>query len=100
MAEDKRRLDILRPAQNDLQLIKEFHPRDGRQLVLAIYEDMEGLCGSPELGPSLAGKIAEAGNYRYLASGNFLIIYRSKGQLLRIYRVFDARQDWLNELDL
>ncbi|MFC4652782.1 type II toxin-antitoxin system RelE/ParE family toxin [Lactococcus nasutitermitis] len=92
------RIEFLTAANRDLQMIKEFHPNKGLQIVDDILKDIDRLASSPKLGASLSFKLKEETHYRYLVSTKFIVIYVIEKEVVAITRIFDARQDWLNQL--
>jgi len=91
-------------AQKDLFDIKEYitqefdNPTSATKVVSKIIESYETLRKFPMLGGELSNKIDVSTNYRYLVSGNCIVFYKVDSEYVSIYRILDARRDYIKIL--
>ena len=88
---------ILEPALADLQMIKEWRFKNGDQIVESCLKAINRLELSPNIGIPLRSKIDLETDFKYLINKPFLIFYKVKEHVM-IYRIMDARQDYLGQL--
>jgi len=95
----KYRLELLTPAQRELDEIAHVHmelvgPLSARKITDRIFTALEKLELFPELGISCRDKqLAEAG-YRMLICGDYLCFYRLIGIVVYVYHIVDGRADY------
>ncbi|MCL2676457.1 MAG: type II toxin-antitoxin system RelE/ParE family toxin [Streptococcaceae bacterium] len=94
------KLLYLSGVDRDLDIIREYHPFKGEEIVLSILKNNLRLEKSPKLGANLSHKLNVETEFRYFITDKFLSIYKIENEKVLIYRIFDGRQDWLNQLDL
>ena len=95
----KLRLDIRRPAQEELKEIARVHmalsgPKSARSITDQIYEAMEQLSRFPLSGPPVRDEVLETAGYRYVLAGKYLIIYRVLGESVIIYHIAHGATDY------
>ena len=76
------KLDILAPAQAELEEIARVHmalsgPRSAQEIPDKIYDAMEQLTRFPLSGPPVRDEQLRVGGYRYILAGKYLVIYLS-----------------------
>jgi toxin ParE1/3/4 len=93
------RLEILTPAQRELEEIASVHfelagPVSARKITDKIYASLERLTTFP-LSGSLPRdrKIREAG-YRYVISGKYICVYRLIGNTVYVYHIVYGPADY------
>lgn len=64
-----------------------------------IYESIERLLEFPLSGGELSKKILKKTDYRYLIAAPYIIFYKVEKDVIKIYRVLDARQDYIKVLE-
>jgi len=85
-------LDILTPAQAELEEIAQIHmmrsgPDSARRITDEIYQAIGQLMRFPLAGPPVPdGELGSAG-YRYILAGKYLLIYRFLGNAVIIYHI-------------
>ena len=94
------KIELLLRARSDLQLIEEFQPKSGKTAVQAILQALKKMEKSQESSQKLSEKLQEPSDFGYLPVEKWLVIYKIKAQGLKVYRIYDARQDWLQRLGL
>ena len=93
------KLELLTPAQNELEEIARVHmqlvgPKSAQKITDSIYSSMEKLEIFPELGIVCKDKnLADLG-YRVLVSGNYLCVYRLIGNIIFVYHIVDGRANY------
>jgi len=97
--EEKYKLELLFPAQRELEEIARMHmelvgPLSARKITNRIYSAMEKLKTFPELGVLCKDKQLAMAGYRMLICGNHLCIYRQVGHTLFVYHIVDGRTDY------
>lgn len=95
----KLRLDIRRPAQEELKEIARVHmalsgPNSARSITDRIYEAMEQLSRFPLSGPPVRDEVLGTAGYRYILAGKYLIIYRVLGESVIIYHIAHGATDY------
>lgn len=93
------KLDILPPAQAELEEIARVHmvlsgPRSARSITDRIYDAMERLRVFPLSGPPIRDDLLIAAGYRYILAGKYLIIYRLLGDTVVIYHIAHGAVDY------
>ena len=92
-------LDILPPAQSELEEIARVHmalsgPQSARKITDKIYDAMEQLMSFPLSGPPIRDDLLSAAGYRYILAGKYLVIYRLLGDTVVIYHIAHAATDY------
>ncbi len=91
-------------AEYDLFKIKEYitkeldNPIAANKVVLNIIESYEKLKEFPLLGGELLSKVNVPTDYRYLISGNYIVFYKVDEVYVSIYRILNARRDYIKIL--
>ena len=82
-------LDILPPAQAELEEIARIHmalsgPKSARDITDKIYAAMDQVTLFPMSGPPIRDEQLSVAGYRYISSGKYLIFYRQFGATIVI----------------
>jgi toxin ParE1/3/4 len=91
-------------ALKDLMSIKEYiteeldSPGAALKIVKKIVDSYEKLRDYPGMGMSLNSKIDIPTDYRFLVSEEYIIFYKLEGKYVSIYRILNARMDYLKVL--
>ncbi len=91
-------------ALKDLKGIKSYisdelaNPEAAVRIIREIVETYEKLRDFPEMGPSLDTSIDIPTDYRYVDAKDHYIFYKVEGEYVSIYRVLNARMDFLRVL--
>ena len=93
------KLDILPPAQAELEEIARIHlalsgPKSARDITDKIYAAMEQLTLFPLSGPPIRDKQLSAAGYRYILAGKYLIFYRPLGDTIVVYHIAHGSTDY------
>jgi plasmid stabilization system protein ParE len=99
MAGKKLKLQILPPAQQELEEIAEVHWRlaganSARKITDKIYQTLKHLLKQPKLGLVCRDEILKAREYRMLVCGNYLCFYRLIEDIIFVYHIADSRTDY------
>lgn len=92
-------LDILPPAQAELEVIARLHmalsgPQSARRITDKIYDAMKQLMCFPLSGPPIRDDVLSAAGYRYILAGKYLIFYRLLGDTVVIYHITHGATDY------
>jgi Plasmid stabilization system protein len=107
MSEKRYKLEILTPAQRELEEIALVHlelvgPQSARNITNRIYDSLARLQTTPYIGVDCANKPLGLPGYRMLICGNYLCIYRLIGDSVFVYHIVDGRRDYpklMNDLE-
>lgn len=93
------KLDILPPAQAELEEIARVHmalsgPQSARSITDRIYDAMDQLTRFPLSGPSVRDDELSAAGYRYILAGKYLMFYRLLGDTVVIYHIAHGASDY------
>ena len=93
------KLDILPPAQAELEEIARVHmalsgPQSARNITDRIYDAMDQLTRLPLSGPSVRDDELSAAGYRYILAGKYLMFYRLLGDTVVIYHIAHGASDY------
>ena len=93
------KLDILPPAQAELEEIARIHlalsgPKSARDITDKIYAAMDQLTRFPLSGPAIRDEQLSAAGYRYISAGKYLIFYRLFGDTVVIYHIAHGATDY------
>ena len=93
------KLDILSPAQAELEEIARIHlalsgPKSARDITDKIYAAMDQLTRFPLSGPAIRDEQLSAAGYRYISAGKYLIFYRQFGDTVVIYHIAHGSTDY------
>jgi len=99
MSKTKYKLEILAPAQRELEEIAFLHrelvgPRSARRITNRIFDALERLRTSPNIGVDCAKKPLKLPGYRMLVCGNHLCFYRLIDETVFVYHIVDGRADY------
>ncbi len=92
-------------ALNDLtginQYIKEElgSPIAAGKIIRGILSSCSLLKNQPGLGMKLSKRIGRETDYRYLISGKYIVFYRIENNSISVYRIIDARTDYIRAID-
>lgn len=91
-------------ATEDLIEVKDYikkeldNPTAAINVINKIIDKYEGLKQFPLMGVELSTKINVQTDFRYVVSGNYLVIYRADHEFVYIYRILYAGRDYLRIL--
>lgn len=91
-------------ATEDLIEIKNYiqkeldNPTAAVDVIKKIIAKYDGLKQFPLMGVELSTKINVQTDFRYVVSGNYLVIYRADHEFVYIYRILYAGRDYLRIL--
>jgi len=93
------KLDILPPAQAELEEIARIHmalsgPKSARGITDEIYAAMDQLTMFPLSGPPVHDEQLSAIGYRYTLAGKYLIFYRPFVDTVVIYHIAHGSTDY------
>ena len=93
------KLDILPPAQAELEEIARVHmalsgPQSARNITDRIYDAMDQLTRFPLSGPSVRDDELSAAGYRYILAAKYLMSYRLLGDTVVIYHIAHGASDY------
>ena len=93
------KLDILPPAQAELEEIARVHmalsgPQSARNITDRIYDAMDQLTRFPLSGPSVRDDELSAAGYRYILAGKYLMFYRLLGDTVVIYHITHGASEY------
>ena len=93
------KLDILPPAQAELEEIARIHlalsgPKSARGITDKIYAAIEQLTLFPLSGFPVRDEQLRAAGYRYVLAGKYLIFYRLFGDTIVIYHIAHGAADY------
>jgi len=99
MEEQQYRLELLAPAQRELEEIARVHltlvgPVSARKITDRIYAALRKLETYPNLGIVCRDKQLAAMGYRILICGNYLCFYRQIGTVVFVCHIVDGRTDY------
>jgi len=99
MAVPKYKLEILTPAQRELEEIALVHlelagPDSARKITDRILAALERLRIHPHIGVSCKDKPLRLQGYRMLICGFYLCVYRLIGETILVYHIADSRADY------
>jgi len=97
--EEQYRLELLAPAQRELEEIARVHlelvgPLSARKITDRIYAALGKLESYPDLGITCRDKQLSSMGYRMLICGNYLCFYRRIGIIVFVYHIIDGRADY------
>lgn len=93
------KLDILPPAQSELEEIARVHmalsgPQSARSITDKIYDAMEQLARFPLSGPPVRDDELSVAGYRYILAGKYLVFYRLLGDAVVVYHIAHGAADY------
>ena len=99
MAQKKFRLEILEPAQRELEEIAHMHlelvgSSSARNIVSRIYGALEKLQSHPRMGVMFEDKDLRLKGFRKLTCENYLCFCRAIGETIFVYHIADGRIDY------
>ncbi len=81
----------------DLRNIKEYIAEDNKEMAIKtiqeIYARIENIQQFPYIGADLAKRVSFQTNYKYVISGNYVVLYKIGKEFVEIYRVVNRYQD-------
>ena len=93
-------------ALNDLSEIKQYIGKDlgspiaAGKIISGILVSCSLLKNQPRLGKELSKRIGRETDYRFLISGSYIVFYRIESNSISVYRIIDARTDYIRTIDL
>lgn len=106
MTSKKYQLLIAAQVERDLNEITFYLTKIGTyeknvdSFLVHIFNDLEQLQIHPLSGVALNKKTLIPTNMRYLIIEDYLIFYEFDGQLIKVFRILSAKQDYINILKL
>lgn len=88
----------------DLAEIKQYVKEDlgspiaAQKLIGSITASCSLLKEQPRLGMELSRLIDRETDFRYLISGNYIVFYRIEDDSISVYRIIDARADYVRNI--
>jgi addiction module RelE/StbE family toxin len=92
-------------ALHDLAEIKRYirenlgSPIAAGKIISGIIASCSLLKSQPGLGMELSKRINRETDYRYLISGDYIVFYRIENNSISVYRIIDARTDYIRTID-
>lgn len=81
----------------DLKNIKEYIAEDYEEMAVKtiqeIYTQIENIQQFPYMGADLSKRVSFRTDYKYVISGNYVVLYRIGDEYVEIYRVVNRYQD-------
>mgnify|MGYP004512928561 CR=1 FL=1 len=81
----------------DLKNIKEYIAEDNEEMAVKtiqeIYSRIEKIQQFPYMGTDLSKRVSFRTNYKYVVSGNYVVLYKIGQEYVEIYRVVNRYQD-------
>ncbi len=81
----------------DLKGIKEYIAEDNEEMAVKIVQDIyiqiENVQQFPYMGAALSKRVSFKTDYRYVISGNYVVLYLVGDEYVEIYRVVNRYQD-------
>lgn len=99
MRKPKYKLELLTPAQRELEEIALVHMElvgveSARKITDRIYGALDHLRSHPNMGAACTDKMLRSGGYRMLICGHYLCVYRLFGKTVFVYHVVDGRANY------
>ncbi len=81
----------------DLKGIKEFIAEDNPEMAIKtiqeIYSSFTNIQQFPSIGADLDKRVSFKTKYKYIALGNYVVLYKANKEYVEIYRVVNRFQD-------
>ncbi len=81
----------------DLKNIKEYIAEDNEEMTVRtiqeIYTRIENIQQFPYMGVDLSKRVSFRTDYKYVISGNYVVLYKIGNEYVEIYRVVNRYQD-------
>lgn len=81
----------------DLKNIKEYIDEDNEEMAVKtiqeIYTRIENIQQFPHIGADLSKRVSFRTDYKYIISGNYVVLYKIGNEYVEIYRVVNRYQD-------
>lgn len=99
MGKPKYKLELLTPAQRELEEIALVHMelvgvKSARKITDRIYGALDHLKNHPNMGVVCIDKMLRPEGYRILICGHYLCIYRLLGETIFVYHIVDGRANY------
>ena len=99
MAEELFEIEILAPAQNELEDIGRLYltlvgAESAKKITDKIYDALEQLTRFPLSGPPMRDAELRSLGYRFIVAGKYIAIYRLISVTVVVYHIFDGRSDY------
>lgn len=98
------KLTIKEAALHDVENIRRYicgtlkNPAAAENTVRRIRTDIARLKDSPFIGTSLNTKTEIPNPYRFLVSGSYIVIYKIHDDCVKVLRVYNSRQDYIEDI--
>ena len=79
--------------KNIKDYIEEDNPDAARETIQEIYKQFEGVQQFPHIGADLSKRVSFKTDYKYVISGNYVVLYKVGKEYVEIYRVVNRFQD-------
>ena len=99
MSKPKYKLELLTPAQRELEEIALVHMKlvgveSARKITDRIYGALDHLQSHPNMGVACMDKMLRSEGYRMLICGHYMCIYRLLGETVFVYHIVDSRANY------
>ncbi|MCG9969591.1 type II toxin-antitoxin system RelE/ParE family toxin [Pelotomaculum terephthalicicum JT] len=99
MRKPKYKLELLTPAQRELEEIALVHMElvgveSARKITDRIYNALDHLRSHPNMGIACIDKMLRSESYRMLICGHYLCFYRLLGETIFVYHIVDGRANY------
>ena len=91
-------------AEQDLEQIGDYiamelkSPMAALNTVNRVQDVIDKLKKAPRIGSPLSARYENAGDYRFLVSGNYLVFYREQSDIIYIDRILYGKRDYMRIL--
>lgn len=104
MSKPKYKLELLTPAQRELEEIALVHMElvgveSARKITDRIYNALDHLRSHPNMGVACIDKTLRSEGYRMLICGHYMCIYRLLGETSFVYHIVDGRANYTRLLE-
>lgn len=104
MSARKYKLEILKPAQHELEEIALIHMElagieSAQKVTDRIYNALQNLQSQPHMGVLCSNKMLSFEDYRMLICDHYLCIYRLIEQTVYVYHIVDGRTNYPRMLE-
>lgn len=86
----------------DLKVIRKYiaedSPEAAQKTINQMYDRFEKLLVFPNMGADLSTIVSFSTDYRYVISGEYIILYKLDDECISIYRVLNSKRDMVSIL--
>ena len=79
--------------KNISEYIAEDNPDMAQETIQEIYRQFERVQQFPYMGADLSKRVSFKTDYKYIISGNYVVLYKVGTEYVEIYRVLNRYQD-------